>query len=537
MEPIISLSYIEKKVDLKCNSKELIQFLKKTKFVIRPPDFESLKKTIDEKLKPREKKNYSLLITGLLPSGERTEVVDDDTYTKEISLFIVSYKKASRGPLFSSIKAKSFFSQKNLELPDFSSNTSRLSDFRNISEEIKKDQIKRFDSMINDLDESFDKSLNESVQEIILSATQENIKKVDKLRSSFMNINSKLKEKKDKCKMVIRKNSVKLNDITNKIEANKSNPIEKIPEIPETIFSFEPNKISVEKDIDDFDPKKIKIPKITVKNLTEQQYPQEMLWFKEKDSDKDINFDQSDRSNEYPFEKDRLYKSGKESYDYQLDLIIDEPKEMTQYKMIITIINKDDKQKLSDTLEIVVKMTKKGLSQREIDNILNELKGEMKDFDLFLKEEDVLEIIRENKGDKDIIKKSVKEMYDKNYKKKLDELLDRLENEMNYSKFLKREEVEKEIKNLNFDEDEIKSWISSKKPSLPEPQPKPDPQPPAPTPINIDVKKMEEILGKLEDNWGLSGYEYNEEELRKVIVDSNYNYDVAAKYVEDNILL
>ena len=387
--------------------------------------------------------------------------------------------------------------------------------------------------MINDLDESFDKSLNESVQEIILSATQENLKKVDKLRSSFMNINSKLKEKKDKCKMVIRKNSVKLNDITNKIEIQKPNPIENIPEI---IFSFEPNKISVEKDIDDFDPKKIKIPKITVKNLTEQQYPQEMLWFKEKDSDKDINFDQSDRSNEYPFEKDRLYKSGKESYDYQLDLIIDEPKEMTQYKMIITIINKDDKQKLSDTLEIVVKMTKKGLSQREIDNILNELKGEMKDFDLFLKEEDVLEIIRENKGDKDIIKKSVKEMYDKNYKKKLDELLDRLDNEMNYSKFLKRDEVENEIKNLNFDEDKIKSWISSKKPSVPEPQPKPAPQPPAPTPINDDEKKMKEILDRLEEDWGLSGLECNEEELRKVIVDSNYNYDVAAKYVEDNIL-
>ena len=56
-------------------------------------------------------------------------------------------------------------------------------------------------------------------------------------------------------------------------------------------------------------------------------------------------------------------------------------------------------------------------------------------------------------------------MYDKNYKNKLNELLDRLENEMNYSKFLKREEVEKEIKNLNFDEDKIKSWISSKKPS------------------------------------------------------------------------
>ena len=56
MEPIISLSYIEKKVDLKCNSKELIQFLKKSKFVIRPPDFESLKKTINDKFKPREKK-------------------------------------------------------------------------------------------------------------------------------------------------------------------------------------------------------------------------------------------------------------------------------------------------------------------------------------------------------------------------------------------------------------------------------------------------------------------------------------------------
>ena len=527
MEPIISLSYIEKKVDLKCSSKDLIQLLKKSKFAIRPPDFESLRKTINDKLKPREKKNYSLLITGILPSGERTEVVDDDTYTKEISLFVVSYKKASRGPLFSDIRAKSFFSQKSLELPDFSSNALNISDFGSISEQIKKDQIRRFDTMINDLDESFDKSLNESVKEIILSATQENIKKVDKLKSSFMNINSNLKEKKDICIMTIRKNSNKLNDITNTIE-KPNHPIEKIPEI---IFSFEPNKISVEKDINDFDPKKIKIPKITVKNLTELQYPQEMLWFKEKASDKDINFDQSDRSNEYPFEKDRLYNSGKESYDYQLDLIIDEPKEMTQYKMIISIINKDNKQILSDTLEIVVKMTKKGLSQREIDIIINELKGEMKDFDLFLKEEEVLEIIKENKGDKEIIKKRVKEMYDKNYKNKLNELLDKLENEMNYSKFLKREEVEKEIKNLNFDEDKIKSWISSKKPSVPEPQP------PAPTPMNGDEKKMKEMLDKLDEEWGISGYDYDEKELRKVIIESNYNYDVAEEYVEDKILV
>ena len=44
------------------------------------------------------------------------------------------------------------------------------------------------------------------------------------------------------------------------------------------------------------------------------------------------------------------------------------------------------------------------------------------------------------------------------------------------------------------------------------------------------------MLGRLEDEWGLSGLDYNEEELRKVIVDSNYNYAVAAKYVEENIL-
>ena len=561
MESIISISFIDKKIDLECSSQELIKLLKKSKFVIRPPDFEGLNNTIANKFNPKPKKNYSISITGILPSGERTEVTDDDTYDKEISLFIVSYKKASRGPLFPDLKPKKFFTQSTLELPTFSNTSKSIPNINEFmskqSQEIKDEQIKRYDSMISNLDLSLDKSLNDSVQNIILSASQSNIKKLEKIREDFNKFNQKIKEKRDNLKNILRRNSEKVNDITKKVEVN----LQLNNKIPEVLFSFEQNKIKVEKDMNDLDPRKINIKTITIKSLSEK-YPDEMLWLKEEDSDKNINFDQSDKSNEYPLMSDKLKKNEIDTYEYDLDLIIDEPKEMTEYKMIVSIINKENKQKLSDSLEIVVKTTKKGLSEEEINTIINNLKEEFKNYDLFLKNDEVIEIIKDNKGDKDVIKNKVKKIYDDNCKTKVDKLLDEFEEEMNYSKFVKREEVESEIINLNFDETEIKKWIEKKKPApqpekqpepKPEPQPekqpepKPEPQPekqpepkpekkPEPGPVPDDEKKVQDIIDKLDENYGINGILNDDTELKKIIREKNYKYDEIDEYVQENII-
>ena len=209
--------------------------------------------------------------------------------------------------------------------------------------------------------------------------------------------------------------------------------------------------------------------------------------------------------------------------------------------MIVSIINKENKQKISDSLEIVVNTTKKGLSEDEINTILNNLKEEFKNYDLFLKNDEVIEIIKDNKGDKDVIKNKVKEIYDDNCKKKVDQLLDEFEEEMNYSNFVKRVEVKSEIIKLNFDETEIKKWIEKKKPvPQPKPQPKPQPEPqpepqlepqpepqPESGPVPEDEKKVQEIIDQLDENYGITGILIDFTELKRIIRENNYDYNKA----------
>ena len=113
----LSISFNDKIIDVNCNSEELIKHLKKSKIIIRPSDYEGLRKLINSKFNPKEKKNQTLCITGILPSGERIEITDNETYSKNISLFLVSYKKEIQSTLFPSFKPESFFQLKTPEIP------------------------------------------------------------------------------------------------------------------------------------------------------------------------------------------------------------------------------------------------------------------------------------------------------------------------------------------------------------------------------------------------------------------------------------
>lgn len=348
MEPIISTYFIEQNIDLQCNSRELILLLKKVKvkLFIRPHNYESLKKNIYTNFKPK-KKNLIISITGILPSGERTEVIDDDTYKKDISLFIVSYK-ISRGQIFPDFQPKNYFTISNLESPEFSEPNyivPNVEDFkRKYSNRIREEQNKKFDSIISDLDESIDSSLNRSVQDIIFSTKQEYAKKLNQLKLTIFNV-SKTLNKKEKYSNKI------ANDIRDKILSQMPSKIK---------FIFEQNRINALKNINEANPKKIRINKMKIYALLKKKNSNEISWLKEENSDKDINFDQSKISNEFPFDKEMLYKRGMDFIlNYNLDLIVEKPKEGSQYRMFISIIDNETKQKLSKPLEIIVKMINK----------------------------------------------------------------------------------------------------------------------------------------------------------------------------------
>ena len=101
MESIILIAFnnkIIKESDYNtCTNKEIINGLKEQKFLIRPSSFEEFKKSISNY---NEKKNTTRKIVGIYPSGERIEIEDEESYKKEISIFLV---------LNVQIKKKTFF--------------------------------------------------------------------------------------------------------------------------------------------------------------------------------------------------------------------------------------------------------------------------------------------------------------------------------------------------------------------------------------------------------------------------------------------
>ena len=544
MDSIISISYVNQIIDVNCNSPELIKFLKKSKIIIRPSDYEGLMEFINSMFKPKKKQNQSLCITGILPSGERTEIKDNETYSKNISIFLVSYKKETHSTLFGDFKPELYFRHESLEIPELPKSEQQLPNLkettRRLSMKFKEDHRKIYNNFIGNFNDKLNEYLNYSMKDIVLGATKENIKKIDTLRKSFIKKNSELLEKKDSCKQIIKIINKNINEIQETVENTNANVNENVNEdVNENqnkyIFEFSEKKINIEKEIKD---KKIKIENIKIKNISDSEYQSSLMSFlKEENSDKNINFDQNEISNEFPFEDGDTYKS-KQEKDQNLKLIIDGAKEDSTYRMFISIINKNNKKIISESpLEVVFKIKKseKILSQEKITNILNNLKNEIKKFNLFLQDNDVIKIIQENKGDESKIKDIVKEKYNDNKKNKVNEIYDKLEKEMNFSKYLKRNDVEEQIINLELDENEIKKYIKMHEPQ-PNPEPQPDPEP-QPGPEPYDKEKMEKILQDIEDDFYISSQFSDEQykELEKEIIAKNYDYEKIKEYVEEQM--
>ena len=130
-----------------------------------------------------------------------------------------------------------------------------------------------------------------------------------------------------------------------------------------------------------------------------------MSWLKEDNSDKNINFYPDKSNKELPLDDDVDFASKQNIDNLCINLIVDDPKEDLDYKMFISIINKENKKVISEKpLEVVVKMKKKKLTNEEINPILNKLKDENEYFDLVLDENEVKKIIINKNGEEEEIK-------------------------------------------------------------------------------------------------------------------------------------
>ena len=108
---------------------------------------------------------------------------------------------------------------------------------------------------------------------------------------------------------------------------------------------------------------------------------------------------------------------------------------------------------------------KKKLTNEENNTILNNLKDENEYFDLVLDENEVKQIIIDKFIiEEEEIKEIIKQKYKEEKQKKINDLLNKFEQETNFSKYLDYAKVAEKILSYKLKENEIKEWIKSKNP-------------------------------------------------------------------------
>lgn len=590
MEPIIFVTFINKEIKPNCSIEDLIKLLNNNKknsmFFPRPKNFEDLSKKIETVFKPQDKtkKKQILSYTGLNPLGRRVEITDDLTFDKYISNILVCYKKnAGRGIIIPDVDVDSFF-EKEEDLAAEIDISEKLDNFdindflkmrESLSSEIKNSQNKIFNSCTENIKLSFNEKLRESAKDLFNVSAKNINKNFNDLKKSINLSSNKLYERRDNALNAIKKTSKEIQNLDEEIrrykstrEVNVFNQHEKKPKNAESkkkeepkpekkpepepepeekiIFRFSKGVINLEKEIHNNDRnKKITIDNIKIKNISKKEYNSVLMsWLKEDNSNEEINFDQEKINKEFPFESKDKYQSQQDVNDLNLNLIVDNPQDETDYKIFVSIINKENKNVISEKpLEIVVKM-KKVVTEEEINDFLQNLKKEIEYYNLFMEDNDVISTIKEEKGDENKIRTKVKEIYENKKTNKIDEMINKFVKETNFPEYLSNKDVEEKILAFKLDEDSIKKWILSQKPE-PKPEHKQEPEPeqePNPDPINpnppIDddqEKKIEDIIEKLDMELYVKAI-IEEEVLKEIILKFNFDYDKIEDYISKNYL-
>ena len=305
------------------------------------------------------------------------------------------------------------------------------------------------------------------------------------------------------------------------VETNKSPLFTK----EEKIFKFCDESIIVEKTIENC---KFKLKNIKIMNISQKEYKSDkLIWYKEEQSDKDINFDQNIIKKE-----DQIFPCGKEIDDLSLDLCIDKPKER-DYIILISIKDNESNKVISlNHLKIIVKMRDKlisvpesapiSLQERfEADRIKAIWKNlaQLNFFDLVSKyQKKINEIIKKENGNASRIKIWVMQKIEKEKKHKMSELLNKYRKDFEFTKVANDENQKKQIiLDLKFDEGKIMNWIEENSDD-----------------INIKKIDVEEIFNRLDDEFVVSCFLDKEEVIGK-IKEFNYDYEKVQNWVEEQI--
>ena len=305
------------------------------------------------------------------------------------------------------------------------------------------------------------------------------------------------------------------------VETNKSPLFTK----EEKIFKFCDESIIVEKPIENC---KFKLKNIKIMNISQKEYKSDkLIWYKEEQSDKDINFDQNIIKKE-----DQIFPCGKEIDDLSLDLCIDKPKER-DYIILISIKDNESNKVISlNHLKIIVKMRDKlisvpesapiSLQERfEADRIKAIWKNlaQLNFFDLVSKyQKKINEIIKKENGNVSRIKIWVMQKIEKEKKHKMSELLNKYRKDFEFTKVANDENQKKQIiLDLKFDEEKIMNWIEENSDD-----------------INIKKIDVEEIFNRLDDEFVVSCFLDKEEVIGK-IKEFNYDYEKVQNWVEEQI--
>jgi len=557
MESIILIAFnnkIIKESDYNtCTNKEIINGLKEQKFLIRPSSFEEFKKSISNY---NEKNNTTRKIVGIYPSGERIEIEDEESYKKEISIFLVLNVQIKK-KLFSGLNAKGLF-KSEINFLDNVKNTLNLvkkttnnikENINNIKKKLSTEIEQVHNNIIGSLVSNDNNALERSVRNIINNRKKNDETKLDNLKRSIRDFKKDVIDKKTNLLRSIQGNNEKLilvktivsdkedidfndndndnekeqvnNDDNKSIDNNngqfadfkniKEVGEKEVPDEEGNIFEFIEKLMNIECNLND---KIIQVENIKIKNISLKEYDFNFFcFFKDEKSDKNINFYKESKNeefkNELHFTIDGKCKSQEEKNNLNLSLIVNEPKENSNYKMYISIINTISKKVIStQPLEVNVLYKKEG--KKNINDILSKIKSEVKFFD-FLSDKDAVKLIEDNINlREDQLKQIIEQNIEKIKEKKVKDLLDKFENEMQFSKFLNNDKVKEKILSFEFDEKKINEWILNQKPKDSEPRPKPGP---GPSP-DLDVEK---IYKELDECYYVSSYMEDEIVKNKII--------------------
>ena len=548
MESIILIAFRNKIIKeseyITFKNKDIIDSLNRQIFLIRPSSFEEFKKSISI-----YNSNKTRKIVGLYPSGERIEIEDEESYKKEISIFLVLNVEIKK-KLFADINTKGFFKSEINFLENVKNSLNLLKkktiDFQENINTLKKKLSKEIEQVHNTILGKFvikdNDILDKSVRNIIDNRKKNDESKFDELRRSIRDFKKDVIDKKSNLLQSIHVNNEKLksvekivsnqednsdddeNDIINN-DDNKSidnnigqfdfNDIKENEEVEVNkneegnIFEFIEKSMNIEYNLND---KIIQVENIKIKNISLKEYELNLFyWFKDEKSDKKINlYDESQKKieNEVHFTSNEKCKSQEEKNNLNLSLIVNEPKENNNYKMYISIINSINKKVIS-TQPLEINVLYKKEEKKNINDILSKIKSEVKFFD-FLSDKDAVKIIEENINlGEDQIKQIIEQNIEKIKEKKVKDLLDKFENEIHFSEFLNNDQVKEKILSFEFDEKRINEWIINQKPKDPEHQPKPEPGPSQ----NLDVEKIYKIL---DEEYNISAYLEDDEVFNKI---------------------